>query len=104
MPEVNASSTADIAFLLLIFFLLVSSMDMETGIARVLAPYDASRQVSQNNAVKERNVLQVREADARLRSPFVPTPGFISADELNTYIMMDSIKRYDDLHHRGIIY
>ena len=51
-----------------------------------------------------RNVLQVREADARLRSPFVPTPGFISADELNTYIMMDSIKRYDDLHHRGIIY
>lgn len=51
-----------------------------------------------------RNVLQVREADARLRSPFVPTQGFISADELNTHIMMDSIKRYDDLHHRGIIY
>ena len=64
LPEVNASSTADIAFLLLIFFLLVSSMDMETGMARVLAPYDASRQAAENNAVKERNVLQVRLGEA----------------------------------------
>ena len=63
MPEVNASSTADIAFLLLIFFLLVSSMDMETGMARILSPYDSGQTLAVST-VKERNVLQVRLSEA----------------------------------------
>ena len=38
VPELNSSSTADISFLLLIFFLLTTSMDTDQGLARRLPP------------------------------------------------------------------
>ena len=36
VPEVNSSSTADMAFILLLFFLLTTSMDTDQGLARRL--------------------------------------------------------------------
>jgi biopolymer transport protein ExbD len=37
-PEINGGSMADIAFLLLIFFLVATTMDVDTGLIRVLSP------------------------------------------------------------------
>ena len=45
VPGLNASSTADISFILLIFFLVVTSMDTDTGLARRLPnPPDPNQQ------------------------------------------------------------
>ena len=38
IPELNTTSTADISFMLLIFFLVTSSMDTDTGLMRQMAP------------------------------------------------------------------
>ncbi len=40
MPELNTTSTADISFMLLIFFLVVSSMDIDKGLTRQLPPME----------------------------------------------------------------
>jgi biopolymer transport protein ExbD len=40
MPGINTGSTADIAFLLLVFFLLVTTIDLDKGILRMMAPLD----------------------------------------------------------------
>lgn len=44
VPELNTTSTADISFMLLIFFLVVSSLDIDKGIARALPPADQHEQ------------------------------------------------------------
>ena len=60
VPDINSSSTADIAFLLLIFFLITTSMDTVRGLARHLPPPPEQEQQQDNDAkLKERNVLQV---------------------------------------------
>ncbi len=57
VPEINAGSMADIAFLLLIFFLVTTTMDVDTGIIRKLPPPVEDDQ--QNVDVKDRNVLKI---------------------------------------------
>ena len=60
VPDINSSSTADIAFLLLIFFLLTTSMDTDRGLARRLPPPpEKDAKVDDEVTVKERNVLQI---------------------------------------------
>ena len=59
VPEINSSSTADIAFLLLIFFLITTSMDTDRGLARRLPPPPEQEQNNDDIKLKERNVLQV---------------------------------------------
>ena len=60
VPGINASSTADIAFMLLIFFLITTSMDTDRGLARRLPPPPESEKQKDDIIVKERNVLQIR--------------------------------------------
>ena len=59
IPEINASSQADIAFTVLIFFLVVSTMDIDTGIVRVLPPMAYPNVKQEDIKVKERNLLLV---------------------------------------------
>lgn len=60
VPELNSSSTADISFILLIFFLTTTSMDTDKGLARRLPPPPEENLQQEDTKVRERNVLQVR--------------------------------------------
>ena len=66
IPELNTTSTADISFMLLIFFLVTSSMDTDKGLPRQLPPAPDETQ-QQEVEVKKRNVMSIRlDADNRL--------------------------------------
>ncbi|MBZ9728155.1 biopolymer transporter ExbD [Salegentibacter sp. JZCK2] len=56
-PEVNAGSMADIAFLLLIFFLVTTTIETDSGISRKLPPWQDEEQ--DPPVIKERNIFQV---------------------------------------------
>ncbi len=60
MPEINASSMADISFLLLIFFLVTTSMDVNQGLARRLPQPVPPDQKVEDFDIKERNIFVVK--------------------------------------------
>lgn len=64
VEEINAGSTADIAFLLLIFFLVTTTMDIDAGLQRRLPPMPDENQVQTDIKVNRRNILVVRINDA----------------------------------------
>lgn len=59
VPEINSSSQADIAFSLLIFFLVATTMNVDTGLVRVLPPMPDPNVKQEDVKVKERNLLLV---------------------------------------------
>lgn len=58
LGEINAGSMADIAFLLLIFFLVTTTMDVDSGIIRKLPP-PIDPEAPKPPPIKERNVFAV---------------------------------------------
>lgn len=58
VPSLNATAMADISFMLLIFFLVTSSMDVDKGLSRQLPPLQ-NEQLQQEQMVKQRNVMQI---------------------------------------------
>lgn len=58
-PEVNAGSMADIAFLLLIFFLVTTTMNVDSGISRTLPPL-VDNPKDDGIKVNERNILAIK--------------------------------------------
>jgi len=59
-PEINGSSMADISFIALIFFLMVTTMDKEEGLSRRLPPLPAEDQKVEDMKVNRRNIIQVK--------------------------------------------
>jgi hypothetical protein len=55
-PEVNAGSMADIAFLLLIFFLVTTTIETDSGINRKLPPLEESEE---DVIIKQKNIFTV---------------------------------------------
>ena len=60
VPEINATSTADMAFMLLVFFLLATSMGVKKGIRQELPPAVADSARVAPLQVRERDLLIVR--------------------------------------------
>ena len=58
-PDINASSQADIAFLLLVFFLVATTMNTDKGLLRTLPPMPPEDVKVEDQKQKERNVLLV---------------------------------------------
>ncbi len=58
VPEIPTASMADIAFMLLIFFLVATTMDVDTGLSRILPPMPQEEDQKPPD-VKERNIFIV---------------------------------------------
>ena len=81
LQEINAGSMADIAFLLLIFFLVTTTMDVDTGISRKLPPPLDSNVKPPD--INERNIFTVL-VNSRDRLLIDGKPGDISNLKIRT--------------------
>ncbi len=59
LQPINAGSMADIAFLLLIFFLVTTTMDVDTGLMRGLPQLPDENEPEQTDEIHDRNVFVV---------------------------------------------
>jgi biopolymer transport protein ExbD len=59
IPEIPSASLADIAFMLLIFFLVTTTMDVDSGLERRLPQWVPPEQLDEDQQIKERNVFVV---------------------------------------------
>ena len=85
-PGLNTQSTADIAFLLLCYFLMVSTMDQNNGLQRRLPPMPDQNQKAEDQKVNRRNIIIVRINSAdRL---------FAGNEALDVSLLKDKIKEF----------
>ncbi|WP_163322131.1 biopolymer transporter ExbD [Draconibacterium mangrovi] len=59
IPEIPAASLADIAFMLLIFFLVTTTMDVDSGLRRKLPQWAPDQEQNDDQQINERNVFVV---------------------------------------------
>ncbi len=101
LQEINAGSMADIAFLLLIFFLVTTTMDTNKGMTRQLPPMPEKDQPQDDVKVKERDVfvVLVNRADQLLVEG---QPMDISQLKEKTKEFFDNPQRKENLSDRKI--
>lgn len=63
VPRLNTTSTADISFMLLVFFLVTTSMDADKGLRRMLPPMD-NKQVQQETEVSKDRLMEIEITSA----------------------------------------
>lgn len=59
-PRLNTTSTADISFMLLIFFLVTTSMDVDKGLLRQLPSPEPQKKEQQQSVVDKANLMALR--------------------------------------------
>ena len=85
-PAINSSSTADIAFLLLCYFLMTTTMGEQSGLQRRLPPIPDKDQKVEDQKVNRRNIIIVRINSAdRL---------FAGNEALDVTFLKDKIKEF----------
>ena len=90
LPQINAGASADIAFLLLIFFLVTTTMISDRGLSRILPPWEEEKNEMD---VKERNVLSVF---INLRNEIMVSGERIELSEIKDRAKVFIQNRYDD--------
>lgn len=85
-PEINSSSTADIAFLLLCYFLMTTTMNQDAGLQRRLPPMPDKNQQVEDQKVNRRNIIIVRinQADKL----------FAGSEPVDVTLLKDKIKEF----------
>ena len=96
LAEINSSSSADIAFLLLIFFLITTSMDTDKGLARRLPPPVPKDQQDQDVDIKKRNLFEVRlNQDTKM---ILAGGEFVALEQLKDKAKEFIVNANDDAH------
>ena len=86
-PEINSSSTADIAFLLLCYFLMTTTMDQDMGLQRRLPPMPDPNQKVEDQKVNRRNIIVVKINSAdRLLAGTQPMHVSLLKDEIKKFL------------------
>ncbi len=102
-PEIPTSSMADIAFLLLIFFLVTTTIDVDTGIGMVLPP-KLEEDVTPP-PVKERNMLKILvNEQGQVLLEDQPSAVNLIREEVKTHVLNDGADpRYAESSTKAIV-
>ena len=86
VPELNSSSSPDIAFLLLSYFLMTTTMNQDSGLQRRLPPIPDENQEVEDQKVNRRNIIIVRINSAdRL---------FAGNEPMDVSLLKDKVKEF----------
>ncbi|MGN1225618.1 MAG: ExbD/TolR family protein [Candidatus Cryptobacteroides sp.] len=85
-PAINSSSTADIAFLLLCYFLMTTTMGSQTGLARRLPPMPNPNEKVEDQKINRRNIIIVRISSSdRI---------LVGSEQLDITLLKDKVKEF----------
>jgi len=101
--EIPTSSMADIAFLLLIFFLVTTTIDVDTGIGMVLPP--KLEEDVEPPPIKERNVLKILVNEQGLvLVEDEPSAVQLIRDAVKTHVLNEGVDpRYAETAGRALV-
>jgi biopolymer transport protein ExbD len=94
IKEINASSMADIAFLLLIFFLVATTMNVDTGITRMLPPIPPEEMKAEDLQVRQRNLMYVKVTKFNTVTVSSPPGGGVVARQIDVSQLKDIVKGF----------
>ena len=85
-PAINSSSTADIAFLLLCYFLMTTTMGSQTGLARRLPPMPNPNEKTEDQKVNRRNIIIVRISSS--------DKILVGSEQMDITLLKDKVKEF----------